>query len=99
MLFGATVFPMAITQHQINQRDLRTRSKDIMDAIEKGETFTITRNGREIAELVPVKKQRRFVLADDFLSASFAAPSIDANRWRADLDSVIDPLVSDSSGR
>jgi len=86
---------MATAQHQISQRDLRTRSKDIMDAVEGGQTFTVTRDGREIAELVPVAKRRRFVTADDFNSASAAAPHVDLGRFRADLDAVIDPLVSD----
>ena len=66
-----------------------------MDAIEKGENFTVTREGRSIAELVPVEKRQRFVLAEDFLSASAAAPAIDADRGRAELDNVIDPHMSD----
>jgi len=86
---------MSTVQHQISQRDLRTRSKDIMDAVEKGETFTVTRDGREIAELVPVEKRRRFVQAEDFHSASAVAPSIDLDRFRADLESLIDPHLSD----
>ena len=86
---------MATNQHLISQRDLRTRSKDIMDAVEKGETFTVTRDGREIAELVPLGKRRRFVPVDDFNSASATAPEIELGRFRADLDAVIDPLVAD----
>ena len=86
---------MATVQHQISQRDLRMRSKDIMDAVENGETFTVTRDGREIAELVPVNNRRRFVLADDFYSASAAAPAVDLDRFRTDLDSLIDPHLSD----
>jgi len=85
-------------QHQISQRDLRMRSKDIMDAVEKGQTFTVTRDGREIAELSPVHRRRRFVPADDFLVASNAAPIIDLDQFRADVDGVIDPEVSDPYG-
>lgn len=37
----------------ISQRDLRFRSREIMDAVERGESFTVTRDGRGIAELIP----------------------------------------------
>lgn len=80
---------------QINQRDLRMRSKDIMDAVEQGQTFTVTRDGREIAELVPLQSRRRFVPAEDFVAASAAAPTIDLDRYRADLDGAIDQRLSD----
>ncbi|MCB1294737.1 MAG: type II toxin-antitoxin system prevent-host-death family antitoxin [Gordonia sp.] len=35
------------------------RSREIMDAVERGESFTVTRYGREIAELVPIRGRRR----------------------------------------
>lgn len=38
---------------QISQRDLRNRSAEIMDALERGESFEVTRNGHHIGDLVP----------------------------------------------
>jgi prevent-host-death family protein len=40
----------------ISQRELRNESAAIMDAVERGETFRITRHGHELAELRPVPK-------------------------------------------
>ena len=49
------------SQPEITQRDLRMRSKEIMDAVERGQAFTVTRDGHSIAELVPLRQRRRFV--------------------------------------
>jgi hypothetical protein len=32
-----------------------------MDAIESGRSFTVTRDGHEIGELIPLRRHRRFV--------------------------------------
>ena len=45
-------------QPEITQRDLRMRSKEIMDAVERGQAFTVTRDGHSIAELVPLRQRR-----------------------------------------
>ena len=42
-------------QPEISQRDLQTNSGDILDALEAGQAFTITRDGRQIGELIPVQ--------------------------------------------
>jgi len=34
--------------HNISQRDLRMRSKEIMDAVEHGQSFTVTRDGQSV---------------------------------------------------
>jgi prevent-host-death family protein len=83
---------------EISQRDLRMRSKEIMDAVEHGETFTVTRDGRGIGDLIPLRRARRFVARADFV---FSAPivEIDLDRFRADLDAVIDPGVGDPYAR
>ena len=62
------------SQPEITQRDLRMRSKEIMDAVERGQAFTVTRDGHRIGELVPLRQRRRFVSR-----AEFAATSL---RWR-----------------
>jgi len=75
-------------------RDLRMRSKEIMDAVERGEGFIVTRDGRRFAELIPLRA-RRFVPATEFVAASASAPSVDYESYRRDLDSIADPFVAD----
>jgi antitoxin (DNA-binding transcriptional repressor) of toxin-antitoxin stability system len=40
---------------EITQRDLRNRSKEIMDAVEGGQGFIVIRNGHCIGELLPLR--------------------------------------------
>ncbi|MGV1006164.1 MAG: HTH domain-containing protein [Candidatus Nanopelagicales bacterium] len=84
--------------HDISQRDLRMRSREIMDAVENGQTLTVTRDGRQIAELIPLRP-RRLVPAADFLAASAHAPVIDYNAMRRELDDIIDPYITDPYAR
>ena len=83
-------------QPEISQRDLRLRSKEIMDSVERGQAFTVTRDGHQIAELVPLRHRRMFVPRGEFLAAA-GTGSIDPDRFRTDLDAVIDNDVSDPS--
>jgi antitoxin (DNA-binding transcriptional repressor) of toxin-antitoxin stability system len=73
----------------ITQRELRNASGDIMRALDRGESFVVTRNGVAVGELSPVKA-RRFVDADMALAAFAGAPRIDGARLRADVDAVLD---------
>ncbi|MFI5063085.1 MAG: type II toxin-antitoxin system prevent-host-death family antitoxin [Streptosporangiales bacterium] len=77
-------------QPEISQRDLRTKSKEIMDAVEGGQAFTVTRDGREIGELVPVRRRRRFVPRGEFAAMSQKAPAVDLAAFRADQDAAAD---------
>src|SRR5579875_635749 len=73
---------------EITQRDLRSRSREIMDAVERGESFTVTRGGHRIGELTPLRRQRRFVTRDAFAAMSRNAPVIDPEAFRADQDAA-----------
>jgi antitoxin (DNA-binding transcriptional repressor) of toxin-antitoxin stability system len=64
-------------QPEITQRDLQTNSGDILDALEAGQAFTVTRDGRQIGELIPVQPQSRFVLRAVFATSSRNASAID----------------------
>jgi prevent-host-death family protein len=75
---------------EITQRDLRNRSKEIMDAVEHGQSFTVTRDGHRIGELIPLRRRRRFVPRQEFAAMSRNAPDIDIETFRADQDAVID---------
>lgn len=84
---------------EISQRDLRLRSKEIMDAVERGQSFTVTRAGHRIAELIPLRARRQFVPREEFVANSRTAPQIDLQRFRADLDTAIDPQFTDPDER
>jgi prevent-host-death family protein len=71
---------------EITQRDLRNRSKEIMDAVAHGHGFTVTRNGHRIGELIPLRRRRRFVPKAEFVAMSRHAPVIDLAAFRADQD-------------
>jgi prevent-host-death family protein len=87
------------TQPEITQRDLRNRSKEIMDAVENGQAFTVTRDGHRIAELVPLRRRRRFVPREEFAAMSRGAPAIDIETFRADQEIAFDHGMSDDDDR
>lgn len=72
----------------ISQRELRNDSGEIMRALDRGEDFIVTRNGVPVGELRPAR--RRFVPRDLLLQTFRTAPAIDPDRFRADLDAVVD---------
>ncbi|MGQ0576067.1 MAG: type II toxin-antitoxin system prevent-host-death family antitoxin [Pseudonocardia sp.] len=86
-------------QPEITQRDLRNRSKEIMDAVEGGQAFVVTRDGRGIGELVPLRRRRRFVPRAEFVGMSRTAPDIDLAAFRADQAAVCDDEATDPYGR
>jgi prevent-host-death family protein len=75
---------------EITQRDLRTRSREIMDAVEHGQSFTVTRDGHRIGELIPLRRRRRFVPRQEFVAMSRNAPTVDLDAFRADQDAALD---------
>jgi prevent-host-death family protein len=77
-------------QPEITQRDLRNRSREIMDAVENGQAFTVTRDGHQIGELIPLRHRRRFVPRQEFLAMSRSASSIDIEAFRADQEAALD---------
>jgi antitoxin (DNA-binding transcriptional repressor) of toxin-antitoxin stability system len=72
----------------ISQRELRNDSGAIMRALDRGEVFVVTRNGIPVGELRPVR--RRFVSRDLLREAFAHLPSLDAERFRADVDAILD---------
>ena len=74
---------------QITQRELRNESGRIMRALDRGKSFTITRNGVPVGELIPLR-QRVFVTADAAVAAFAGAPRVAFRRFRKDVDAVID---------
>jgi prevent-host-death family protein len=73
---------------EITQRDLRSKSREIMDAVEHGQSFTVTRDGHQIGELVPIRRRRRFVSRQDFAAMSRNVPGSDLDAFRADQEAA-----------
>jgi len=74
---------------KLTQRELRNESGEVMRALDAGESFTVTRNGIAVGELAPVQRHR-FVSRDAALAAFSGAAPIEAARFRADLDRLVD---------
>lgn len=78
--------------NEINQRQLRNDSGEVLRRVQAGETFVVTRNGVPVAELRPYPA-RQFVPRSVFEVSAATAPYIDFARFRADLDAVVDPYA------
>jgi antitoxin (DNA-binding transcriptional repressor) of toxin-antitoxin stability system len=68
----------------ITQRELAARSKAVLDDVEAGEIYHITRNGTEIAEVRPLSDRRRFVPAEELQRRWRDAPAFDPAALRAE---------------
>ncbi|MEU3333645.1 type II toxin-antitoxin system Phd/YefM family antitoxin [Streptomyces sp. NPDC002144] len=69
----------------ITQRELRNNSAAVMDAVEAGETYHITRNGIEVAELRPLARRRRLT-AEELVARHRLLPRVDHAEMRAEVD-------------
>ncbi len=70
-------------------RELRNHGGDGLARVEAGETLIVTRSGRPGAELRPV--EFRGTDAGTVLAAFRAVTPVDADRFRADDDSLFEP--------
>ncbi len=69
---------------QITQRQLRNESGKIMRALDRGESFVVTRNGVPVGELQPLR--RYFIPAAAVVAAFKGAPALAPRRFRRDVD-------------
>ena len=76
-------------RHEITQRELRNDSGAIMRGVERGESYTITRNGTPIGRLIPLRR-RTYVPREQVMAAFATAAVVDPHRLRADLDGAVD---------
>jgi prevent-host-death family protein len=73
---------------RITQRELRNDSGEILRRVEGGESFTVTKNGTPVAELVPLRRDR-FVSSERVVELFRGAPPLDLAALRADVDALI----------
>jgi antitoxin (DNA-binding transcriptional repressor) of toxin-antitoxin stability system len=83
---------MVLVTTTITQRELRNSSGETMRRLDAGETFIVTRAGKPVGELSPLRRAR-FVSAETVAALFHRAPAIDAERFRTDLDAVVDPGI------
>lgn len=69
----------------ISQREFRNNSAAVMDAVEAGETYHVTRNGVEVAELRPLPRRRRLSAAQ-LVERHKTLPGVDHTRMRQEAD-------------
>jgi len=70
-----------------------------MDAVQAGQAFTVTRDGQEIGELVPLRRRRRFVPRAEFAAMSRSAPDLSIQAFRADQDATAEHGLDDPYDR
>jgi prevent-host-death family protein len=75
----------------VSIRDLRNHGGDVIDRVTGGETLVVTRSGRPVAELRPLR--RSGLSAAALLDRWRRLPPVDADALRADIDDTIDPSL------
>lgn len=75
---------------QVSIRELRNQGGEIVDRAAKGERITITRDGKPVAELSPLREE---MTTEALLERWRHLPSIDYEQFRADVDEVMGELL------
>lgn len=70
-----------------------------MDAVQEGRSFTVTRDGHRIGELIPLRGRQRFVSRGEFAARSHSAPTIRLEDFRADQQADVDQDLNDPYAR
>jgi prevent-host-death family protein len=72
----------------ITIRELRNRGGEVIDRVAAGERLTVTRDGRPVAELRPIR--RPGLPATLLIERWSRLPTVDPLRLRDDLDAILD---------
>ena len=75
----------------VTMTDLKRRSRAVIDEVAAGASLTVTRRGRPVAVLVPVRP--RGVPTADLLARWRHLPAVDVASFRADVSRAIDQSV------
>lgn len=73
---------------EVTIRDLRNQGGAIVDRVERGEHLIVTRSGRPVAELRPLRP--RGPSSEQLIAGRRRLPVVDPVRLRAEIDNVID---------
>ncbi|MFP5579550.1 MAG: type II toxin-antitoxin system Phd/YefM family antitoxin [Acidimicrobiia bacterium] len=72
----------------VSIRDLRNHGGEVVDRAQRGERLIITRSGKPVAELSPIR--RAPVPLDELRKRWARLPDVDPAALRNDIDAVID---------
>ena len=72
-------------------RDLRNKGGEVLERVLAGERVTVTRDGKPVAELRPLPGTR--LSAHALVERFRRLPPIDPNRFRDDVDGVVDQAI------
>jgi antitoxin (DNA-binding transcriptional repressor) of toxin-antitoxin stability system len=87
---GTTV---GVVSEQISQRELRNDSDRILRALGNGKTFVVTRGGRPVGDLRPLRRDR-FIDAVAVVEVFRNAPAVNWKQIHDDLDVLVDQDVT-----
>lgn len=73
---------------EVTVRELRNHGGEVLARVEAGARLTVTRSGRPVAELVPLR--RAPVATTTLLERWSRLPSVDPDALRRDLDEVLE---------
>lgn len=73
---------------EISIRELRNHGGEIVDRVTRGERLTVTRDGKPVAQLLPLGRQPLSIQA--LQGRWLRLPPMDPNSLRRDIDAVID---------
>lgn len=84
---------------RIAQRELRNNNADILNRVEAGETFVVTRNGVAVADVVPHSERTgppMFPETKDLTARQTTGrPALDREAWVRDIRGADDHLDDD----
>jgi prevent-host-death family protein len=72
----------------VTVRDLRNHGGDVIDRVVAGQTMTVTKAGRPVAELRPLPRSP--LSAEVLVERWRRLPTVDPEKLRDDVDRVID---------
>ena len=76
---------------EVSIRELRKHCGEVVDRVARGERVTVTRRGKQVAELRPLRPSA--VPTAELLRRRANLPLLDPDMLRRDLDYVIDPSL------
>jgi prevent-host-death family protein len=75
----------------VTVRELRNQGGRVIDRVVRGERLTVTRSGKPVAELIPVR--RGSIAVGELLARWRRLPPVDPVALRRDLDEALNPAL------
>jgi len=72
-------------------RELRNHGGDVIARVQRGETLTVTSDGKPVAQLTPLP--RLSPTPQELMESYAKLPPMDYESLRRDLDSILDPSI------